>query len=252
MNTVSLISAIVSLAGAVTTGVLGGVFEWRRRRADREQARRDLVSRFGDPLVQASVQLAWRLRNAIDLFAGKPVKQTPLGADRQDDYNLYETLYRLGAFLCWVEILHRDAHFLDLGNRRRNRRFLHRLAAADSAIAGGTGPGEPFVLLGGERRAIGEVMIAPDTDPARCLGYVQFRNRYESDEEFRRWFAPAVDQLKALIENKPAGAAPRLAHAHNALIELVDFLDPRKAWIDTPRDKIELPAGTSGTGRQES
>ncbi|NKE55663.1 hypothetical protein FXN61_02010 [Lentzea sp. PSKA42] len=243
MNNVSLISAIVSLAGAVTTAVLGGVFEWRRRRADREQTRRDLVSRFGEPLVQASVLLAWRLRNAIDLFSGKPVKQTPLGADRQDDYNLYETLYRLAAFLGWVEILYRDAHFLDLGNRRRNRRFLHRLAAADSAIAGGSGPDAPFVLLSGERRAIGEVMVAPDTDPARCLGYVEFRRRYESDEEFRRWFVPAVDQLRILVETKPAGAVRQLTHAHNTLIELVDFLDPRKAWINTPRDKLELTKG---------
>jgi len=251
VNNVSLISAIVSLAGAVTTAVLGGVFEWRRRRADREQARRDLVSRFGAPLVQASVQLAWRLRNAIDQFAGKRVKETPLGSDRQDDYNLYETLYRLAAFLGWVEILYRDAHFLDLGNRRRNRRFLQRLAAADSAIAGGSGPGAPFVLLSGERRAIGEVMVAPDSDSARCLGYVEFRRRYESDEEFRRWFAPAVDQLSVLVETKPAGAVRQLTHAHNTLIELVDFLDPRKTWVDTPRDKLELPAGTSGTGRQD-
>ena len=58
------------------------------------------------------------------------------------------------------------------------------------------------------------------TEPARCLGYV----------EFRRWFAPEVDQLETLVEEKPAGAVRRLAHPHNTL--------------------IELPAGTPGTGRQ--
>ncbi|MGH3518272.1 MAG: hypothetical protein ACRDQ7_12810 [Haloechinothrix sp.] len=239
MNQVSLISAIVSLTGAVATAVLGGMFEWRRRRSDREQTRRDLVSRYGDPLVQAATTLAYRIQNAIGLFAGQPIKQAAPGTKRQDEYNVYETLYRLGAFLGWTQILYSEAHFLDLGSRRRNRRFLHRLGAADAAI-GGTGAGrqEPFVLLGGERRAIGELMIAPGSDPSRCLGYVEFRRKYDNDEEFRTWFASAVDEIKTLMTAEPAVAVARLVTVHNALIELIDFLDPSKAWILMPRDKI--------------
>ncbi len=239
MNQVSLVSAVVSLTGAVATAVLGGVFEWRRRRSDREQARRDLISRYGDPLVQAASQLAARLHNAIRLFARQPVKQAAPGTARQDDYNLYETLYRLCAFLGWTEILFREAHFLDLGNRRRNRRFLHRLGAADSAI-GGTAVGTPevFMLLSGERRAIGELMIAPDSEPTRCLGYVEFRRKYDQDEDYRSWFAPAVEQITALGKADRAVAIARLVPMHNSLIELIDFLDPRKAWILMPRDRI--------------
>jgi hypothetical protein len=81
-------------------------------------------------------------------------------------------------------------------------------------------------------------MIAPDSDPSRCLGYVEFRRKYDSDEEFRSWFAPAVEQIRALVTAKPAEAAARLMRVHNSLIELVDFLDPRKAWILMPRHKI--------------
>ncbi|MQA60418.1 MAG: hypothetical protein GEU86_02775, partial [Actinophytocola sp.] len=83
----------------MATAALGGLFEWRRRRADREQVRRDLVSRYRDPLLQSASLLASRLRIAVDLFSGKSVHQAAPDTKRQDDYNRYESLYRLSAYL---------------------------------------------------------------------------------------------------------------------------------------------------------
>lgn len=244
VNNVSLISAILSVTGAVATAILGGLFEWRRRRSDREQARRDLVSRYRDPLLQSAALLASRLRHAVDLFTGEPVHQAAPGTKRQDDYNRYESLYRLSAYLGWVQILNREAHFLDLGSRSRNRRLMGRLGKVKGALSGHTEKGgeDLFLLLGGEQQAIGELMIDPESpDRPRCLGYVSFRRKYRDDPEFREWFSPLLEEIGNLVGN-PQQAASRLITVHNALIELILFLDPRRVWVLGPHDKLELKA----------
>jgi hypothetical protein len=253
VNNVSLISAILSVTGAVATAILGGLFEWRRRRADREQARRDLVSRYRDPLLQSAALLAARLRNAIDLFSDEPVHQAAPGTKRQDDYNRYESLYRLSAYLGWVQILHREAHFLDLGSRSRNRRLMRRLGDVKGAMSGHAEESgvDVFLLLGGEQQAIGELMIDPDSpDRPRCLGYVAFLRKYRDDPEFAEWFSPLLEEIDSLISN-PQHAAIRLATVHNALVELIVFLDPRKVWVLGPHRKFERKAlPESGPGHQ--
>lgn len=245
MSNVSVISAILSVTGAVATAALGGFFEWRRRRADREQLRRDLVSRYRDPLLQSAALLAARLRIAVDLFSGRPVHQAAPDTKRQDDYNRYESLYRLSP-------LHREAHFLDLGSRNRNRRLMLHLAQVKGALSGHTedGGAPVFLLLGGEQQAIGELMIDPESpDRPRCLGYVAFRRRYRDDPEFAEWFSPLLQEIDILIE-RPQQAVVRLTTVHNALIDLITYLDPKKVWILGPNRRFErqaLPESRSQT-----
>ncbi|OLZ44444.1 hypothetical protein [Amycolatopsis keratiniphila] len=241
MNNVSVISAVVSVSGAVLTAVLGGVFEARRRRSDREQLRRDLVSRYRDPLLQSAASLAARLRNAIRLLSGEEVHQAAPGSERQDEYNRYDSLYRLAAYLGWVQILQQEAHFLDLGSRRRNRRLMRRLGEVKGALSGHIEPSDTrvFLLLGGEQQAIGELMIDPDSpDRPRCLGYVQFRRRYRDDAEFAGWFEPLLEETTKVLEHPEEGAA-RLTTVYNALVDLIVYLDPKKVWILGPNRKFE-------------
>ena len=257
MSNVPVISAVVSVSGAVATVTLGALFEWRRRRADREQARLDLVSRYRDPLLQSAALLASRLRIAIELFSGKPVHQAAPGTRRQEDYNRYESLYRLAAYLGWVQILHREAHFLDLGSRTRNRRLIRHLGNVKAALRGHIDEGDPrmFVLLGGEQQAVGELMIDPDSpDRPRCLGYVVFCRKYRDDPEFAEWFSPLVDEINKLIRN-PEAAAVRLNTVHNALIDLITFLDPARVWITGPNrkfDQKELPEPRTESQQDET
>ncbi|WP_199434708.1 hypothetical protein [Qaidamihabitans albus] len=252
MGNVSVISAILSVAGAVVTVTLGGLFEWRRRRADRELARRDLVSRYRDPLLQSAALLAARLRIAIDLFSGRPVHQAAPGTKRQEDYNRYESLYRLAAYLGWVQILRQEAHFLDLGSRRRSRHLMRRLADVRAALSGHAEEGgtDVFFLLGGEQQAIGELMVDPDSpDRPRCLGYVAFRRKYRDDPEFMEWFSPLAEEIDTLVK-RPQEAVIRLTTIHNALIELIIFLDPRRVWILGPHRKFERKALPVSSGEE--
>ncbi|MGP3922832.1 hypothetical protein [Streptomyces sp. 8N616] len=236
------------------TVMLGGLFEWRRQHSDREQARRDRVSRYRDPLLQAAAGLQARLGNTVAILSGRPVTQIAPGTARQDEYNRYESLYRLALYQGWVHILFREAGFLDLGSRRRNRRLVELLAAVRGAIAGHEDHGRTGVLQGGEQQLIGELMVVPEAaDQARrrCLGYMEFRVKLESDPEYARRFQPVLDYIDGLADAPEAGLK-RLTAVHNTLIDLIDFLDPHRVWVMGRRDTLPLPVAEEDAEEPES
>jgi hypothetical protein len=245
MDAVSLISAAVSLTGAVVTVTLGGLFEWRRQRSDREHARRDRVSRYRDPLLQAAAGLQARLGNAVRLLSNEPVTEVARDdKDRQDEYNRYESLYRFAVYQGWVHILFQEAGFLDLGSRRRNRLLVELLSGVRAAIAGHDDHGETGVLQGGEQQLMGELMVAFDgSDQARlrCLGYMEFRKKLDGDPEYLRRFKPILDYIDRSLARNPVGGLRRLTAVHNALVDLIDFLDPHRVWVMGSRDRLPPP-----------
>lgn len=247
MNNVPVVAASISLAAAVVTVVLGAIFESGRRRARRRDARRDLSSSYRDPLLQAASSLASRLGNVdpgqIDEFGFK------LPA-RFRDYAVYESMYRFGRYLCWVHILASEVHFLDLGTRRRNRRLVERLAAVQVAISDRAGD-PAFLLLGGEQWALGSLLIEPGADGrARCMSYVDFRHRIDTDPQFQRWFRPLENDLNKLLGGAKDGL-PRLARTHAELLRLIRLLDPAKVWASFEEPPAELTARTGATSNHE-
>lgn len=82
-------------------------------------------------------------------------------------------------------------------------------------------------------------MIDPDSpDRPRCLGYVAFRRSYRDDPEFAEWFSPLLEEIETLIQ-QPQEAVVRLTTVYNALIDLINFLDPKKVWILGPNRTLE-------------
>lgn len=232
MNTVPVLAAIVSVAGAVATVVLGAVFEHRRHRARQRSQLRHVASRYSVPLLQAAHTLLTRLDNVgkinqIEEFAKLP--------QRFRDYARYETVYRVARYLCVVHMVWREVDFLDFGRRRHNRRLGECLAAVGQALS--DRKLGPFLILGGEQRALGELLVDPDSDehgPPRCLSYPAFHAKLQDDARFAEWFKPLLDDVDAVLAD-PTMKLPRLAPATEALRVLVDFLDKRKLgrpWIE--------------------
>jgi hypothetical protein len=230
MNMVPVWAAVVSVVGAVVTAVLGTVFERRRTRAQRRVRLRHLASRYNVPLLQAAHALRARLGNTV---AGQ-IKEFREGPERFQDYARYETLYRLARYLCIVQIMWREVDFLDLGRRTHNRELIKRLTAVGTTLSDrrlGT-----FLILGGEQRAIGDLMVDPDgpaDGPPQCLSYPMFRDRTREDTHFAAWFKPLLDDIDTLIAT--VAVPPRLERAAGALDDLIDFLDKRKIgmpWAD--------------------
>ncbi|WP_207958259.1 hypothetical protein [Streptomyces sp. YIM 98790] len=234
VDALSLLSAVVAVAGASAAAVLG---YWTQRRL-RAVEQRDLMETYGASLAWAAFDLQSRLYNILH---GQEVDRAPgphrgfitaflkEGTEEEREYVRRSTAFVLAEYLGWVEILRRDVQFLDLGRSRTNQRIVTVVSQAASAL-NKAAPGRAFRLFRAQQRAIGELMIHPEGEPGRrrCLGYAEFSARLDTDDAFRRWFAPVLKDIDGLAEDT-APAAPRLAELQQTLIALIDLLDPKAA-----------------------
>lgn len=158
-------------------------------------------------------------------------------------YAEHSTLWLLGQYLGWVEILRKEAQFLDFGTRKRNRALQEALGKVAAELATDTG-GRRFAVFRTEQRGIGELMIAePDeadtSSRTTTLGYAEFVQRFDKPA-FQQRFSRLRTELEAIAREKDY---KRLIRVQRALIDLVDELDPdrvRYPVLDT-RGKLPLP-----------
>jgi hypothetical protein len=219
----AVLAAALSLGSAVyTTRLQSRLAEESREKTKAEQLR-ELMGRYRDPLLHSAFDLQGRLYNIAELqFLEKYARD---GTPETKEYATDNTLYVIGEYLGWVEIIRREVRFLDLGDELANRDWNTCLRAVretflDSRIA------EPVLrLFNGEQRAIGEVMIdraASGGDRGmECIGYAEFVARLD-DPEFSRWFTRLRGDLEALVDERRRG---RLVVLQHALIDLMDQLD---------------------------
>jgi hypothetical protein len=248
----ALVAIVIALLGA---GVSVYTLRAQARQA-REQAQLDkaeqveqLMSRYRDPLVHAAFDLQSRLFNIVrqDFLAKYAVRGT--AAER--DYAAESTLFVVGQYLGWADILRREVQFLDLQDVERNRQLTACLESISRAFFSDT-MDPTFRVFRGEQRAIGEVMTVPVPDRPgshECLGYASFVAR-QDDPAFTRWFAKLRGDLEVL-EGDLAGHRERLVALHAALIDLIDFLDPNMLHFPGHvRRKIEPDGSTGSAGAQ--
>lgn len=220
-------SEVWTAFASLATGVLLTVFAgFLKRRRDRETHISELLSRYRDPLLGAAFDLQSRLYNIVRLDFLEDYFGSPEPGARE--YARDSTLWLIGQYLGWTEILRREVQFLDLGEASANRRLQGRLQRVAQAFATDDEALTPvFRLFRGEQRAIGELMIAPADAHGRvtCLGYADFSVRVRRDP-LRPWFA-RLEQDLVRIAAMPYDC-PRLVHLQRSLVDLVDLLDPER------------------------
>ncbi|MGW3494804.1 hypothetical protein [Streptomyces sp. NPDC001020] len=233
MDALAVVSALVALAGAATTVVLG---YWTQRRL-RLMEQRNLMDSYGASLAWAAYDLQARLYN---ILRGHQVDLSPgpgrgfvtafhvQGTPEQREYVRRSTVFVLAEYLGWVEILRRDIQFLDLGQSRVNQRAVTAISSIGSVLNRTSEANDVLRLWRVEQRAVGELMVLPEGEPGRrrCLGYAEFCEKLDGDEVFQRWFAPLLRDVDRLAEDT-APAMSRIVELQQKLIALIDVLDPK-------------------------
>jgi hypothetical protein len=192
-----------------------------------------VLSRYREPLLGAAHNLQARLYNIVemDFLASYLNVDDPEVQRYARDY----TVYVLAEYLCWAEIIRRDLRFLDLRTVAENRTFVELIEASHRVLSRER-DARPWHLFRGQQRAIGELMMTPTyaADAARyeCVGYVQYCARLDDDPRSQPWFARLRSDVDHLARAE-RGNQTRLARLQNALIDLIEFLDP---------DRRRLPA----------
>lgn len=221
---VALLSLVISSRSARTTLRLQHDLEERRRLATKDQLVQEVMTRYRDPLLYATFDLASRIYNIVK----RDFLRSYMAADSfRREYAVTSTLFLFGQFFGWMEVLRRGVQYLDLGDVDRTRRLAEGLEAVSMAIASDRIADADFMVYRSHIRALGECMLEHERDGAgstlQCIGYVSFSDRMD-DPHFSKWFS----NLQTSIE-RTAAAGPaeyqRLVRIQHALIDLIDILD---------------------------
>lgn len=196
--------------------------------------------KYRDPLLRAAFDLQTRLYNIVQGFFLKIYYHK---SEEKRDYAIHSTLFNIGEYLGWTEIMRRDGQFLDFGETSTNRRIEDLLSTVTHTFARDD-LDAAFQIFRAEQRAIGEIMIFQDDAVAsakpRCIGYADFIERMD-DPAFSRWFARlSADVERIATEHKQH--EERLIMLHNVLLDLIVFLDPECERVpEKYRETIPMP-----------
>ena len=231
---VALISAGVAVCSALVTAFtatrsvrLQHALSLQRARLERLEVHQDLTRRYREPLLLAAFHLQARIYNMVE--SGFVARHMSSVDPEERDYARASTLYRVGDYFCWIEILRRDLQFLDLGDEQKTSELVERLDVVSHTFSNTEWfPTSVFRLFRDEQRALGEVMLEPvGGEPRRCqcIGYATFVERLERDFGFARWFSRLSAEVDKLVDPAP-GQLDRLIEVQLALINVISFLDP--------------------------
>lgn len=215
--------------------------EQHRRQLDEQDRLRARVDRYQEPLVRAAFDLQSRLWNLVE--GGFLASYGLRGSERERAYALESTLWLFGQYFGWVEILRREAQFLQLPERDARQRVQEIL----DEIAGVCASDRDFTdtifrVFRSEQRALGELMIVPGSDAdgrprTDCLGFVEFSERWrDQGSASSRWFGPLAHSMNALTTD-PA-RVERIRALQRALLRLVDAIDPERVRFPGGRQPL--------------
>lgn len=215
------VSIIVAVIALVASGLTAALSVYGQTHSLAIQGRREAeaaLRRYREPLVAAAYELQSRLFN---ILRQRFLEKYYLSGDaKQREYAVKNTLYLVGQYLGWTEILRRRIQFLDFGQVQETREVARLQAAVRELLASDRDElGKPFILWRGEQRAIGErMMVQGDGDPL-CMGYAEFVR--QTDTSFWRWF----ESLEGDVDVLAREPSERLRLLQHALIDLIERLD---------------------------
>lgn len=182
-----------------------------------------------EPLIRSAADLQSRIYN---ILKGDFIERYYYNENkRHQDYVINNTMFLFSQFFAWTEAARIDVQFLSLKNNKKTKKLIELQDNIYSIIQTDK-MGPRFVFFAGEQRAIGEKMLKKSVGGYECIGYGEFINSdmLKNDTLFNELRKEVINMTKTI-----SSYSLRLQTIQHALIELIDFLDPKKIKIN---DKI--------------
>ena len=147
------------------------------------------------------------------------------------DYYILSTAYLVAQFFGWVELLLQKMSMLDYSE------LTTKLEETTESFSHGT-PG--FQIFRLEQREIGQRMLSKSPDSSlQCLGYAEFIDMMK-----KKNIPACFTRLQKITEkllDAPEHEMARLTSIQNALVDLINFLDPEGVRVTKERrSKFDL------------
>ncbi|KAJ6495040.1 hypothetical protein C8R45DRAFT_1133212 [Mycena sanguinolenta] len=215
---ISIGIAILALIGSIASASVTAYITLRSSRLTDIRQARTVHFKYRNPILLSAHHLQGRFYNIAsnDLYFYRP---------RHDDYVIRHTIYLIGQYFAWHAILEKEVQFLAFDCSEDTITFRDRYLAIREAFSSDHPKyGTELMIWAGYQTAIGDIMIRKeDGDQRRCMTYPEFCSEWDNLEEFRNWFRAIEADLR--LEEQDF---LRMRRVQNALVDLVEVLDPKK------------------------
>ncbi|MEQ1772438.1 MAG: hypothetical protein ABL891_01530 [Burkholderiales bacterium] len=238
-----ILGAMVSTVGALLGIVIKDYFFARSlERWKQQQTLEQVYQKFRDPLYLAARELASRSLEIFKdyptvylkakVFESRPTRQIENSIDDAyfQRYKLISTIYRLSAFLGWLELYRQEITFLPPAQNKHAKALevaadLIRSDLADGQIndADDWQEWRDTLIFREELRAIGESLIENRGSVRAVMGYGHYCEQMESDSDnaVKRWL-PVV--MNFYLDLETHGKDFRRVRLQRMFVHLVDFM----------------------------
>lgn len=249
---ITIVTLVLSVSSVVLAGLfsirtarLGHQLESEREQRHQEQSAIKAAERVYEPLAQAAAELQSRIFNIVETGWVPLMKRY----ESHGDYAVVSTAFLFAHYFGWIEA-RRQAVLASSGEGGRDFNVQRHIDGVLKVLRRSE-DSEGFLFFTTEQRAIGELMLSWEvfeetgTRIPVVSGYAGFVTRYRGDKDFRSWFAP-IDTGMVLVSK---GDNRRLVAIQNALVALIDELDPKRKYTAgydlQPIDLSDEKAGES-------
>jgi hypothetical protein len=228
----SVVASVYSAQARNKAARLQQQLETETKERDATMLAERVLHQYRQPLLEAAHALQGRLFNimALDFLGRYYVRESD---EEERAYARDYTVYVIAEYLCWAEILRREARFDDLQRVPGHRDLMERLSSILYAFQDDRHPTAHFRVFRGRQRALAELMMvptgAPDGPRTECMGYAAFAQRL-ADPMFAAWFARLRSDVDGVARSSTEDNA-RLVRLQGELIALMDLLDPDRVRV---------------------
>jgi hypothetical protein len=265
----AVVAALVTTAGTLVGHLLKEItlarsFEmWKQRRTVDA-----LYHRYRDPLVLSCIELANRLGEILDehpvefltaQILSRPLPE-PSGDAVRDEYFLrykYQSpVYRLAAFLGWIELYRQDLVFLEVAQKRSSQALEEQIRNIRADMADGhLNTAEDWadwrdaLIFREEQRALGDTMIVVSGGVRTVMGYGAFVTALEDvSSSAYRWTRVAVSFLADPGRVERDFRLERYRRLLVHLFALAQANEPARV-SDRLRERVKKYSASRGVGR---
>jgi hypothetical protein len=243
----TVLGAIVSTLGSIFGVVLKDYFFSRSfERWKQHQTLEQLYQKFRDPLLLSARELASRTAEVLEHFPTVYLNERVLTSrpDKQVEnsihdayfqrYKLVSTVYRLSAFMAWVELYRQELTYLYSGNNVHAVKVERAVELIRSDLADGQlnhaedwDKWRDTLVFREELRAIGESLIEARGSTRTVMGYGRYCEQLEATtpNTVQRWSPVVLNFFLDLEPNRKDFRKTRLKRLLVHLVELMRLID---------------------------
>ncbi|MFZ0033573.1 MAG: hypothetical protein WAK60_01115 [Sedimentisphaerales bacterium] len=213
MTWLDLLTAAFS--GGLAVKLLDYLYKEYRRRSETKKSAKDLINYHIDPILKSADELVGKIRSlAQSDFSELTTAPDPKGFEFDSWIPYLNTLYLFAQFWSRIQILRLESIFVNLSADKRGKILIDFFLALEST--------RTRLVKRAWQRSMGEALIEHTNNGLRTFTYIEFVNRFLSDNEFRKWFMPLVSIFLRINHTRERQRMLTYGIVIHALIDTLD------------------------------